>query len=152
MKLAEALQERADLTTKISQLQSRLESNATVQEGEKTAENPSELLSELNNSVERLEYIIARINISNSCIKVDGKTLTEIIAKKDCLEKKAKVLRGLVYSASQTANRASRTEIKILSAVNVPEIQKECDKVAAEIRKLNTVLQQTNWTADLIEN
>ena len=38
MKLAEALQERADLCKKIDQLRYRLESNATVQEGEQTAD------------------------------------------------------------------------------------------------------------------
>ena len=34
MKLAEALQERADLNIRIQQLRSRLENNALVQEGE----------------------------------------------------------------------------------------------------------------------
>lgn len=38
MKLAEALQERADLNRKIQQLQSRLMNNATVQEGEEPPE------------------------------------------------------------------------------------------------------------------
>ena len=54
MKLAEALQERADLNTKISELRSRLYDNAVVQEGEKPAEDPSELLSELDKAAERL--------------------------------------------------------------------------------------------------
>ena len=35
MKLAEALQERADLNRKISQLEERISNNVTVQEGEK---------------------------------------------------------------------------------------------------------------------
>lgn len=38
MKLAEALQERADLNRKIDQLRARLSANATVQEGEKPGE------------------------------------------------------------------------------------------------------------------
>ena len=37
MKLAEALQERADLNRKIEQLQDRLSNNVLVQEGEQTA-------------------------------------------------------------------------------------------------------------------
>ena len=53
MKLAEALQERADLCKKIDQLRYRLESNATVQEGEQTAEDPQELLSELDTAISR---------------------------------------------------------------------------------------------------
>ncbi len=40
MKLAEALQERADINRNIQQLKSRLQNNVLVQEGEKTAEEP----------------------------------------------------------------------------------------------------------------
>lgn len=54
MKLAEALQERSDLTRRIQQLQSRLNNNATVQEGEKPAEEPQTLLCELDASIDRL--------------------------------------------------------------------------------------------------
>ena len=43
MKLAEALQERADLNRKIEQLQDRLSNNVLVQEGEQTAEDPEKL-------------------------------------------------------------------------------------------------------------
>ena len=45
MKLAEALIARADLQKKISQLSSRMQHNAKVQEGEKAAEDINELLS-----------------------------------------------------------------------------------------------------------
>ena len=55
MKLAEALQERADLNRRIAQLNNRLSCNATVQEGEQPAENPSELLKELDSCIDRLE-------------------------------------------------------------------------------------------------
>ena len=47
MKLAEALQERADLNRRMEQLKRRLTSNALVQEGERPAEEPAELLAEL---------------------------------------------------------------------------------------------------------
>ena len=65
MKLAVALQERNDLNQKIAQLKYRLELNAVVQEGEKTAENPEELLEELNKCYKKLEVLIARINKTN---------------------------------------------------------------------------------------
>ena len=42
MKLAEALQERADLNRRIAGLSSRLADNALVQEGERPAEDPAE--------------------------------------------------------------------------------------------------------------
>ena len=72
MKLAEALQERADLNRRIQQLQQRLDNNAMVQEGEAPAEDPAELLKELNGCVEHLERIIARINLTNCRAEVEG--------------------------------------------------------------------------------
>ena len=44
MKLAEALQERADLNRRIEQLRARIQTNALVQEGEKPAEDPQKLI------------------------------------------------------------------------------------------------------------
>ena len=80
MKLAEALQERADLNRRIAQLNNRLSCNATVQEGEQPAENPSELLKELDSCIDRLEELICRINLTNCQTVTDSKTLTEQIA------------------------------------------------------------------------
>lgn len=151
MKLAEALQERADLSKKIDQLRYRLSNNTTVQEGEQPAENPEELLSELNTSISRLEYLVAHINLTNCTIKANGKTLTEIIAEKDCLTKKHSILKEVVGSASNISNRATRSEIKIIRTVDVKAIQSQADEVAKRIRLLDNQLQQTNWTADLLE-
>lgn len=151
MKLAEALQERADLSKKIDQLRYRLDNNATVQEGEQTAENPEELLAELNTTISRLEYLVAHINLTNCNIKVEGKTLTEIIAEKDCLVKKHSIFKEVVQTASNISNRATRSEIKIIRTVDVKAIQSQADEVAKRIRLLDNQLQQTNWTADLLE-
>ena len=78
-KLAEALQERADLNRNIEQLRKRLNSNVLVQEGERTAEEPERLKRELDASVERLAYLISRINLTNSQTKVDGSASASFI-------------------------------------------------------------------------
>lgn len=62
MKLAEALQERADLNRTIQQLKERLDNNVLVQEGEQPAEQPERLKQELDAAIQRLEYLMARIN------------------------------------------------------------------------------------------
>ena len=85
MKLAEALQERADLNRNIEQLKNRLSSNALVQEGEQPVECPENLKQELDASISRLSYLIARINRTNCQTVVEGQTLTELIAQKDAL-------------------------------------------------------------------
>jgi hypothetical protein len=69
MKLAEALQERADLNISIEQLRSRLLNNVIVQENEKPAENPQVLLKELDSSISRLEELMRRINHTN-CVTI----------------------------------------------------------------------------------
>ena len=150
MKLAEALQERADLNKKIAQLRSRLVMNATVQEGEKTAENPQELLKKLNSCLENLQSLIGAINITNCKTIVKGKSLTELIANKDCLTLKIQSYRELLDAASRLAQRATRTEIKIESAIDVQKYQNELDQMSKELRILDNTIQELNWTTLLI--
>lgn len=151
MKLAEALQERADLNRRIEQLRYRLNNNVLVQEGEKPLEDPAALLEELEGSLARLEWLIARINLTNCAVKVEGRSLTELIARRDVLSLRADAYRRLVEEASQNTHRATRTEIKILSAVDVPALQRQADDASRELRLLDNTLQATNWTADLME-
>ncbi len=151
MKLAEALQERADLNRSIEQLRSRLDSNSLVQEGEMPAESPSDLKRELDSSLERLAYLIARINITNCQTVCDGQSLTELIAKKDALTVKISAYRDIVSTASQLAYRARNTEIKIKPTISVVDWQNEVDRMSKELRLLDNRLQACNWTTELIE-
>lgn len=150
MRLAEALQERSDLHQRIERLRVRLMNNSVVQEGEKPAENPDDLKDELDRCLKEYELIIARINLTNSNTKLEGESLTEIIAKKDSLLLKISVYRDLIDSASRTASRARNTEIKILPTISVAGIQKEVDVLAKEIRLLDNRLQETNWKTELL--
>ena len=145
MKLAEALQERSDLSQRIAQLRSRLAVNATVQEGEKTAEDPAALLDELNRCIDQQEQLIAQINLVNSRTMVEGRTLTELLAQRDSLNLRIEAYHELINNASRLAQRAARTEIKILSAVDVPALQKEADRLSKELRKVDNTIQETNW-------
>jgi hypothetical protein len=149
MKLAEALQERADLQKKISQLDYRLANNALVQEGEKTAEDPDELLKELEECLNRQQILIAKINQANCDTKVSGHSLTELISYRDMLTTKIGIYRHLLDTASNTAQRATASEIKILRAVDVKALQKETDEYSAKLRKLNNLIQETNWTTEI---
>ena len=149
MKLAEALQERADLVRKIGELRGRLDDNATVQEGENPAEDPSVLLSDLRVAIARLERLTASVNLTNTHTLLDGKTLTEQLAKRDALRLQIESLREVIAEGSRLAKRASHTEIRILSAVDVPVLQKEADTLSAELRKLDNRIQETNWTTEM---
>lgn len=151
MKLAEALQERSDLKRKIDQLDRRLYHNILVQEGEEPSENPQQLMHELDDAAARLEWLMAAINRTNCAVQTDGITLTELIAKKDALLLKIAAYRHARNEASQSANRARGTEIRIVSTIKASEIQKQIDQMSKELRLLDNKLQATNWTVDLIE-
>ncbi len=151
MKLAEALQERADLNRAIEQLRSRFNYNVLVQEGEEPAENPEKLKRELDAALERLAYLIAQINKTNCATMVDGHTLTELIAKKDVLALKISTYKDIAYAGSQTAYRARNTEIKIKAAISVADWQAAIDKMSKELRLLDNKLQESNWKTELIE-
>lgn len=149
MKLAEALQERADLNRRIAQLNSRLDANVTVQEGEKPAEDPLALLTELDGCVKRLERLIAAINLTNCSTVTEGKTLTEWLARRDVLRTHLNILRDIVSEASRLSQRAARTEIKILSAIDVPAMQKEIDALSKELRVIDNRIQACSWSTEL---
>lgn len=150
MKLAEALQERADLNRNIEQLRARLVNNAIVQENEKPAEDPKALIKELDSSVERLEELMHRINRTNCATVSDGRTITELIARKDALRVKISVYKDLVANASQTGRRARMTEIKILSTVDVKKLQKQIDDMSKELRITDNTIQSLNWSTELL--
>ena len=151
MKLAEALQERADLNRKLDELRRRLCNNVLTQEGEAPSEDPSALLRELDAAIARLETLMAQINLTNCRTKAGGMTLTELIAKKDALMLKLSAYRDLVYTAGQSVSRARGTEIRVVAVLKASELQKQVDETAKEIRRLDNLLQETNWKTKLIE-
>ena len=150
MKLAEALSLRADLQKRIAQLESRLNMNATVQEGESPAEDPKVLLIELDAMIRQLEDLIFRINITNCNTVKDKMSITQMIAKRDVLTIKVDCLRGFLLNASNIANRAMLTEIKVQPTVNVGELQKKVDEISKEIRETDIRIQELNWTTELV--
>ena len=151
MKLATALSERADIQRRLVELQNRLKNNARVQEGEEPAEDPKELLRELDAMLERLEWLITRINLTNSAVLWEGKSMTELLARRDCLSKRLSVMRGFLDAASTKVDRYSQKEIRILSTVRVADQQKRVDAISKELRELDEQIQALNWTTDLQE-
>ena len=152
MKLAEALILRADLQKRIDQLRVRLNNNAKVQENDEPSENPEELLNELDNNINQLKILIKQINRTNCVTVSNGQTLADLIAERDTLTLKSNILRGFLNIAGQKVNLYSTTEIKIMSTVDVPALQKEFDLLSKKIRETDTELQQANWLTELIEN
>lgn len=149
MKLAEALQERADLQKQLSQVRGRLLNNAKVQEGEQPVEDPAKLLQEMDGMTVRLEELILRINMTNARTTDNGETLTALLARRDCLQKKTGILRDFLDRASELVERSSYAEIKVHSTVSVTEKRKELDALSKALRTLDSRIQQLNWLTEL---
>ncbi|MCR4936027.1 MAG: DIP1984 family protein [Oscillospiraceae bacterium] len=149
MKLATALSERSDLQRRLTELSTRLNQNAKVQEGDSPAEEPEALLRETDGVLLRLEELIARINLTNSRTVSEGESLTEKLAKRDCLGKRITLMRSFLDAASARVDRYSRTEIKVHSSVSVSALQQELDRLSKSLRELDEHIQELNWTTEL---
>ena len=150
MKLATALSERADLQRRISELSVRLKNNAKVQEGEEPSESPNVLLKELDECLTRLEELIASINKTNNDTKRDGFAITDMIAKRDCLKERIRIMREFLNASSEKVSRYSKAEIKVYSTMPVSELQKQVDSFSKELRETDERIQEMNWTTELI--
>ena len=150
MKLAEALSIRKDLQTRVDQLKARILNNVRVQEGENPAEDPNELLMELNSCLKQLQGLIYRINLTNMNTLCDDKPVTELMAERDVLVKRVQVLRDVFNQASATTERYSRSEIKFVTTIDVKELAKQIDKLATKLRELDVKIQSVNFTTELM--
>ena len=150
MKLAEALSIRKDLQKRIQQLGQRIQNNVKVQEGDEPKEQPAELMKELDSCLSQLQELIWRINATNIETKNgEGKTLTELMAQKDVLTMRISTLRSVFDTASSGQDRYSRSEIKMVTVVDVKALSKQIDEYSAQLRKLDIEIQALNFQTEL---
>lgn len=151
MKLAEALILRADCQKKIAQLRQRLSRCVKVQEGEQPPEDPQVLLSELSGAIIQLTTLIQRINRTNANTAFEPGNLSDALARRDTLAIQRNALQNIVQEAALTHNRYSHSEVKLVSTVNVSDLQRQVDGLAQEYRLLDTQIQSLNWQVDVLE-
>lgn len=150
MKLAEALSRRSALMEKSQQLRSRLKDCIKVQEGDEPTEDANQVIEELDQTLDELQKLIYRINLTNTNAVVDGRNLTSLLAERDVLSMRTKTLyEGLKYLTEQEA-RYGRMEIKYVRMVNAKEFRKLHDHSAARLRELDLKIQALGWSTDLI--
>lgn len=152
MKLAEALILRADCQKRFEQLKVRIIRSSKVQEGDEPAENPHDLMVELETVAQELADLIKRINKTNSLTLLqEDRTLADTLAERDVLSLRRDVYVGLAQAASVTLDRYSKSEVKFKSTVDVALIQKRADELAKAYRELDSRIQELNWKTDLQE-
>jgi len=152
MKLAEALILRADCKKRLEQLKARVIRNARVQEGDAPAEEPKDLLAEVERVARELADLVKRINRTNSATAFgDGLNLSDALAERDALGVRHRLYSELAQAASISQDRYSRSEVKYVSAVSVADAQQRADELAREFRSLDARIQELNWKAELSE-
>ena len=151
MKLAEALSRRSALEEKIDELKTRLGNNVKVQEGDTPFEDPCELIKELDRVLEEFHRIVFRINLTNTRTVFEGRTLTDMLAERDMLKKKTRILSDTISLLTDRGNRYSRNEIKYVATVDPAELRKIYDATSSQLRKLDLRIQAIGWEADLVE-
>ena len=152
MKLAEALILRADCRKRFEQLNARVLRSAKAQEGDEPAENPAELLAELEGVADEFAALVKRINRTNAAAPFrEGVTLADALAERDVLALRRNVYAGLAQAAAVTQDRYTRSEVKFKSTVNVTEVQKRADGLAKSYRELDSRIQELNWATELAE-
>ena len=151
MQLAEALIQRVDLQKRLRELEKRLERVCTAQEGDQPAENPQNLIHEIDQCYRELEGLICCINKTNSAAMDNDISLADLLCRRDMLQKKHTLLRNIAQSGTISQSRYSAREVRYVSTVNVMELQQQADACAREYRDLDTRIQRLNWTTALLE-
>ncbi|MDX1536534.1 DIP1984 family protein [Arsukibacterium sp.] len=152
MKLAEALSIRADLQRKVNQLKERILRNAKIQVDEKPAEDPNELLLELDQASKELVVLVKKINKTNNILTFDqNNTMADILAEREQLASLRDLYRELAKQATVSQDRYKKLEIKFMPAVDVKSVQKQADDYAKQFRELDVRIQALNWTENLID-
>src|ERR1700722_12994605 len=154
MKLAEALALRAEATRRIEQLRGRVVDHARYQEGEEPAENAAIPLAQTGEVCAELEWLIQRINRTNTAARLGAGTITDAIARRDVLKLRHSIITAAADAAAGRErgwNRHLRSELTFISALPVADLRAQADDVARRIRELDIDIQRTNWEADLLD-
>lgn len=151
MKLAEALAIRKDTQKRIEQLKSRILNNVRVQEGDSPSEEPKELMKEMHACLNTLFALIFKINKTNMNTISEGRAITEMMAERDILSMRITSLREIFNKASESQERYSRSEIKMVTTIDIKPLGKEIDDLSKQLRELDMKIQTLNFTTKLME-
>ena len=152
MKLAEALNARADAQKRLQQIRQRVQASARHQEGETPPEDPRDLLAEADRVAADLERLISSINRTNVQVELEPSlSMTDALADRDVLGLRRAILVEAAQASSVRQDRYSRSEVRFVSALDVRDLHRQADELAREYRELDAKIQAKNWERDLLE-
>lgn len=152
MKLSEALMMRSDIQKRVEQLRERLKLSVQVQDGTVPPEKPQALLLESERLLDQLSSLIYRINRTNLSTNVtEQMTLTDALAQRDVLSMRISMMKSVAEAASGRVVQSSRSGVRTVPTIDIASIRRQIDHLSKQYRELDTDIQRSNWTTDLIE-
>ena len=150
MKLAESLLLRSDIQKDLGWVKEQLAKGARVQEGEKPAEDPSELIERAEKRAADMVTLLVRINTANLAhCDAAGRTLTELLAMRDALTLKHGIYTAAYAEATAAEERYGRSEIRWQRSFDVSAMRRRIEHLSVDLRELNGRIQQLNWQIDI---
>jgi len=150
-KLSEALLDRAELQKKTVDLQNRLKENAVIQQDDVPAENPKELFDDLISTYSKLDELNKRINLTNNTTEFNSNNkLSDVLAKRESLDKQIKELTNLASCFALKNNRYSKTEIKMVATMDIKIIRSHIELLQKYRKELDRKIQALNWSVELL--
>ncbi|MDR1379144.1 MAG: DIP1984 family protein [Synergistaceae bacterium] len=153
MKLAEALSERAALQRQNRSIVRHIEENVRLPEDEEPTVSVENLIREYETNMLRLSELIRRINKTNCLTEMAGRTITDAIARRDCLSSHIKAYTEIyneVTSHSRNQFDKGEPRVKYVRYLDSHKLKDKIDGLSKEFRLLDTELQGKNWTTELI--
>lgn len=152
MRLAEALILRSDLKKRLAHANQRMVECVRVQEGDTPPEDPNTLETEFMAMTREFATLATRINATNLGIVLpDGQSMTAALAQRDILKVQIAFLRAAADGAVGKQARVTRSEVKFVPTINIADFRDRADRLAQELRELDTMIQSANWQYDLLD-
>lgn len=154
MKLGEALNERARLSKRVSELRDVIDGSLVLQEGEDPAVDVTKVSEEILTTIDAVEALVASVNRTNAETTLsDGQTITQALARRDAYAAKMAyfefVIRKLTHDDPYSYRRAA-SELRSIRHADVIDAMTKRDSLAQDRRKLDAELQTLNWTTELL--
>jgi hypothetical protein len=154
MKQGEALSLSSRQGSKLEDLRSRIKANALVQQGEKPSEDAETLIKEFVTLSDEHSILVRRIQLTNmQSTPSGGENLLELIHRREALRRRRAIH---TYAAdagtpNKDSYRYTRSELPYESQVNVQDHRKKAEDLDAEIRALDSKIQEANWQIDVLD-
>lgn len=153
MKIGEALAEKKRLQSDLAKVNELIQSNFTYKAGTKPDFDVEKLFNEQARLVKQILRLKIRIQKTNAEITVpfDGNdfTLQELIITLGDLRSEISVFNSL-YATRNHLFRYSDDDVETVTQIPLDEVQKTVRALNEKKTKLDSLLQRTNWTIELI--